>query len=104
MERDTLLMRAKSALEEAFGGRLKGVVLYGSEARGQAEPDSDIDLLVLLAGPVDYWRDLQACIHAWYPLVLRIERPIHAKPVDLEAYRAGREPLYVEARREGILA
>lgn len=48
MDRDELLTRVKRALQDAFGGRLRGVVLYGSEARGKAEPDSDIDLLVLL--------------------------------------------------------
>ncbi len=30
-----LLGRMRSVLSEAFGERLRGVVLYGSEARGQ---------------------------------------------------------------------
>ncbi len=29
------------------------IVLYGSRARGDAEPDSDWDLLILVDGPVD---------------------------------------------------
>jgi predicted nucleotidyltransferase len=28
------------------------IILYGSRARGDAEPDSDWDILVILAGPV----------------------------------------------------
>ena len=40
------LKRVKSLLDAAFGERLRGVILYGSEARGKAAPDSDIDLLV----------------------------------------------------------
>ena len=50
MDRDELLAAIKTPLAEAFGERLKGVVLYGSEARGDSEPDSDIDVLVLLKG------------------------------------------------------
>ena len=62
MERDELLKRMKAALAEAFGRRLRGVVLYGSEARGGAQPESDIDVLVLLDGPVDFGEDLRTCI------------------------------------------
>jgi uncharacterized protein len=104
MDRSELLRRVKSALQEAYGARLRGVILYGSEARGTAEPDSDIDLLVLLEGPVNYWEDVHTCIHVLYPLVLEIERPIDATPADVRDYEAARWPLYREVRREGILA
>ena len=103
MERAELLKRIRSALEDAFGERLRGVILYGSEARGEAEPDSDIDLLVLLAGPTDHRSDSWTCINALYDLVLELERPIHAKPVDVKRYNAQEFPLYREAKTEGIL-
>ena len=56
-------------------------MLYGSEARGTAGPDSDIDVLVLLEGPVDYGRDLELNVKTLYPLSLQIERPIISKPI-----------------------
>ena len=104
MERSELLSRAKAALQRAFGPRLRGLILYGSEARGTADADSDIDLLVLLEGPVDHWEDAGRCIHALYPLVLELERPIHAKPVDVRQYRSQKWPLYRRVRREGMRA
>lgn len=47
---------AAAALTDGFGHRLRGVFLYGSRARGDHRPDSDLDLLVVLdhVGP---WRD-----------------------------------------------
>jgi predicted nucleotidyltransferase len=102
MMRERLLERVKAALCETFGPRLKGVVLYGSEARGESAPDSDIDFLVLLEGPLEEPNDSWACINAVYPLVLESGRPIHAEPVDAAEYEAGEFPLYQNAKREGV--
>jgi uncharacterized protein len=103
MNQNLFLSRVKEILVGAFGDRLKGIVLYGSEARRQADPQSDIDLLVLLAGPVDGHDDSWTCINSLYPLVLELERPIHALPVDYAEYEAQVFPLYRNAKEEGVL-
>jgi type I restriction enzyme S subunit len=36
-----------------YGDRLEGVYLYGSYARDEADEDSDIDVAVVLRGPVN---------------------------------------------------
>jgi len=46
---------ATAALARAFAERLRGVWLYGSRARGDHRPDSDLDLLVVL-DKVGAWR------------------------------------------------
>ena len=104
MNSNELLIEIKKCLQVAFKDRLKGVVLYGSEARGEASADSDIDILILLDGPVHLWRELQTSIHALYPLSLSCGRPISSKPVNIERYKAAKCPLYINAQREGISA
>jgi predicted nucleotidyltransferase len=104
VERQELLTEMRKRLLKAYGQRLRGVVLYGSEVRGDARPDSDIDVLVLLDGPIDYGRDLRTNINALYDLVLALERPISAKPVDIAAYETAAYPLYRNAKAEGVLA
>ena len=54
-----LLAEFKTRLKTIYGERLKGVFLYGSHARGQGGPDSDVDVVIVLddwdhyAGEVD---------------------------------------------------
>jgi predicted nucleotidyltransferase len=52
---DPVLQRLKQELEALYGARLKRVLLYGSRARGDHQPDSDYDILVVLEGPLDLW-------------------------------------------------
>ena len=101
MIREERLKEIKTCLGIAHGNRLWGAVLYGSEARRMAEPDSDIDVLVLREGPVASGRDLETHLEALYPLSLQIERRMSALPID--ASESVECPLYQNAHREGIL-
>lgn len=94
----------KDRLRSVFNERLRGVVLYGSEARNAATAESDTDVLVLLNGPIDYGADLCACIDAVYSLVLDWERPINPEPVDIRDFETEEWPLYKNAKAEGIIA
>ena len=58
---------------------------------------------MLLDGPIDHGKDLRANINALYDLVLAMERPISAKPVDIVAYDAAEYPLYRNAKAEGVV-
>ncbi len=57
---DPVLLRIKQGLASMYGPRLSGVILYGSKARGDNRPDSDIDLLILVRDKIDWpeerWR------------------------------------------------
>ncbi len=98
-----LLEKIKQSLLSEYHQRLKGVVLYGSEARGQATENSDLDILVLLDGPVNYGKDLDRNLKALYPLSLQLGRRISAKPITFSEYQTLNYPLYQNAHREGIM-
>jgi predicted nucleotidyltransferase len=44
----SLLTEFRSGLERVYNARLRGLYLYGSHARRQASPESDVDLLIVL--------------------------------------------------------
>jgi predicted nucleotidyltransferase len=83
-----LLARVKSAILEVEPDAR--VILYGSRARGDAEPDSDWDLLVLVDGPVDWKRDRRLAHHL-YPLELELEAVLS---VFLHSDEKWNSPLY----------
>lgn len=98
-----ILDEIKTQLNKAYSDRLSGIVLYGSQARGDASSDSDIDLLVLLDGKIDYGRDLEKNISALYPLSVKLGSRISAKPVNSWDYENFDCPLFRNAHKEGVL-
>jgi predicted nucleotidyltransferase len=48
-----ILTHLKQELTDLYGDRLRHLTLFGSQARADAEPDSDIDVLVVLKPPVN---------------------------------------------------
>lgn len=44
----SLLREFATRLRTTYGGRLRGAYLFGSYARGEADPESDVDVLVVL--------------------------------------------------------
>jgi predicted nucleotidyltransferase len=90
-------------LHETCGDRLLQVILFGSKARGDSEPESDIDLLVVLRGELDGLKDrladLSYRISLYYGVVLSDFVAGERRHRWMSQHH---EPLLVEAEREGI--
>jgi uncharacterized protein len=100
-----VLDELKDRLALAYGERLHAVVLFGSEARGDARPDSDIDVLAVLKTlSGDYGDELERGLAAVYPVALRLGRRVSVKPLVREEYERGDSPLLREVRRSGVAA
>ncbi len=93
---------SRKVLEEYYGSRFAGLVLFGSVARGDATTESDIDLLVLLNKPFDYFQELRKIVDLLYPLQLESNKLISAKPAAVDEFEGGYIQLYRNAKREGI--
>jgi predicted nucleotidyltransferase len=50
VEEKEILSRFKAQVDKILGNRLDRIILFGSRSRGDAEPDSDFDLLVTVRG------------------------------------------------------
>lgn len=102
MTPNQVIRESKKVLQNFYDSRFTGLVFYGSLARNQATPESDIDLLVLLDTSFNYVQELRSIIELLYPIQLECDRLISAKPVALEHFEPGRISLYHNAKREGV--
>ena len=103
MTRKEIVGKAKEAIRSIEPDA--EIILFGSEARGDARPDSDIDLLVLLSGEkksID--REMEICGQM---MLLEIQTGIYVSPkVYLKKDWENRPfvtPFYLNVMREGIV-
>ncbi len=99
---NTTPLECKKILEQHYKTKFQGVVLYGSYASHEETEGSDLDLLVLLKQPFDYFQELRRIVDLLYVIQLESDALISAKPADIEAYRQGELQLYRNILREGI--
>ena len=97
------LRQLEIGLREMYGGRYRGLVLYGSHARGEADAGSDVDLLLLLSGAVEAGREIRRASALVSRLSLESDQVLSVIPVSAEDYYDSREPYLENARREGLL-
>jgi uncharacterized protein len=100
---NAIVQKSKDVLAQYYGVRLHGVILYGSMARRDGDAASDIDLLVLLSTPFDYFAELRQIVDLLYPIQLESEQLISAKPALASDYEVGNLSLYRNAKREGVV-
>ena len=97
-----VLEELERRLDGLYRQRLVRMMLYGSQARGDAEPGSDIDVLVVLKGPVDANQEIERTGEIVSELSLAHSVVIACLFMDEEAYLHRQGPLLRNIRREGI--
>ena len=99
-----LLNDLYAALKRLYGERLVEVVLYGSHARGEADEESDVDVMVVLHGPVEPAREIRRLSPLAVEIGLTHEKLISTFPISKEDYHSKASTLIQNVRREGIIA
>jgi len=102
-EGERIAEEAARRLADAYGGRLRQVVLFGSWARGQAHEESDVDLVVVLDHVGDRATERERIVDALFDLEADSGRAIEAFPVSEADVRQRRRPLVRAALDEGLL-
>jgi predicted nucleotidyltransferase len=99
-----LLSEFNREAQRLYGDRLKGVYLYGSRAHGEAEPDADVDILIILDDWSDYAEEVDRTGEIGSRLSLAYDLSISQVFVRERDWLRGKTPFLLNARQDAIPA
>jgi len=97
-----ILDELRTRLVEHYGARLIKVVLFGSQARGDAVPGSDIDVMIVLKGEVSPSKEIEQTGDLVAALSLKYDVLLSTIFRAEEAFYHSETPLLANVRREGV--
>lgn len=98
----SILQTLRAKLEQVLGEKVQAVYLFGSRARGDAAPDSDVDVLIVVRGAFDYWDLLGRTSEVVSALSLQHDVVISRCFVTQEQFERGQSPFMLNVRREAV--
>jgi predicted nucleotidyltransferase len=96
------LHELKLGLKELYGDRLVKLILFGSHARGEANPDSDIDLLAVLKSPVSQVQEISYMSDLRVKMILEHDELVSIIPITEEDFSKRNVAFLRNIRKEGI--
>jgi predicted nucleotidyltransferase len=97
---DRLVRDVTDDLRVLYGDRLAQVLVFGSQARGDAGSDSDVDLLIVLADLANAWEELRRMDEVLWRHTESSGITVSALPVSLADFRRPTSPVLIRAKAE----
>lgn len=101
--RKSILSKIKKTIHKTEPGAT--VILYGSFARGENRPDSDLDILILVDSENTDWKATRKITHPLYDIELETSQVISPVVISKKEwqYKYLNTPLYANVKQDGIV-
>ncbi len=99
---NTILSETCQRLKTLYGQEIDKIILYGSQARGDAEPDSDIDILIVLKQDFKYYHESNKISQLIAELCLEYNTLISCALASSREFQEYNNSFFRNIRREGI--
>ena len=97
-----MMMKFREELVTIYGDKLKAVYLYGSYARGDYRPGSDVDVMILLSDYRNYWNELKRISQLASDISLEYDVTVSCIFVKQQQWENAQKPLIYNIRKEGV--
>jgi predicted nucleotidyltransferase len=94
--------KAREGIERIYGERLRGVYLYGSAARDQLTPDSDIDIAVVLDEIQSRFQEHERTSQLYSDISLENNTVVTFLFISEDDYKKGLFTIHRVIKREGV--
>lgn len=94
--------RVTRDLRRIYRERLRGVLMTGAWARGDAHPESELELMVVLDSVDDRWEERRRMDRVMWRHSMRNDTVVVCAPVTEHDLADGRTPLLARATAEGV--
>jgi len=102
LQTQAALRYLRAQLRAVYGQGAPRLVLYGSEARGEAGDTSDVDVLLIYQRTVDRGEEIRRLSSVLADLNLTYDLLISVLPIAEAEYQAATGPFWTNVRREGV--
>ena len=98
----TIVAEFRTRLQQLYGERLEQVILFGSQARGDAVEGSDIDVMIVLKGDVNVGDEISRTTELCSELSLAYDVVISTIFTSAYRFAHGQSPLLMNVHQEGV--
>lgn len=100
---DTILQELRQSIQKLYDGRFEQMVLFGSQARGDALEGSDVDVLIILKGLVNASEEIRRTGDIVSQISLNHDVVISCLFMSSDRFKFEMSPLLRNVRREGVV-
>ena len=102
-QQTNVLAELRRQLARVLGARFEAAYLFGSRARGEERPDSDVDVLVVVRRPFDYGDLIRRTSELVSGLSLKYDAVNSRVFVSQERFQREQSPFLMNVRRDAVV-
>ncbi len=98
-----IITETNNELRKIYSKKMKGMILFGSYARGNDAYGSDIDIALLLDHPGELSMEREKYFETIWRISLKYDTVVSVIPVNYNEYKINKTPLTINIVNEGIM-
>ena len=99
---ENIVSQFKTIIQQLYGERLSQVILFGSYARGEEKPSSEMDFLIVLKDKhISTFSEIEKINNLAYGMILKYGKIISFVPTTMEKFEKSPNHFYRVVKKEG---